>query len=112
MRVGVVSKVFGTEQRTEVLVAIRLLEETYARELARLLERPLLTVQRIVDALEIEGIIAIRLSGRERRIRLNPRYFAIEELRPLLLRLGQAGFPFVERIDAMRRGPRKKGKSV
>jgi hypothetical protein len=35
------SSPFGGCTRTETLIALRLLEESYAREIARLLERPL-----------------------------------------------------------------------
>ena len=112
MRVGAQTRLFGTERRTEVLIAVRLLEETYARELARLLDAPLLSVQRIVDALEAEGILAIRSSGRERRITLNPRYFAVAELRELLLRLSIATPQIVEAVESLRLSPRKKGKAL
>jgi DNA-binding transcriptional ArsR family regulator len=112
MRVGTQTRLFGTERRTEVLIAIRLLEETYARELARVLGAPLLSVQRIVDALEGEGILAIRSSGRERRITLNPRYFALSELRALLLRLSTATPQIVKAVESLRLSPRKKGKAL
>ena len=45
------SSPFGGQTRTRLLLALRLLEESYPRELARLLERPL---QVIVPA-ESEG---------------------------------------------------------
>lgn len=105
-------RLFGSARRTEVLVSIALLEHTYAREIARVLGAPLLSVQRIVDALESDGILAVRLSGRERRMTLNPRYVAAAELRVLLLRLSRA-YPGVRQsVAVLRRSPRKKGKAM
>lgn len=105
-------RLFGSRRRTEVLLAIALLEETYARELARVLGAPLISVQRIVDALDIEGIIATRLAGRLRRITLNPRYFAGKEIETLLRRLALADQPLVDAAGAIRRRPRRKGKPL
>lgn len=105
-------RLFGSERRTEVLLAIALLEESYARELARTLRAPLLSVQRILDALEMEGIVAIRTSGRERRVTLNPRFFALAELRTLLLRLSEGDADLTEAVYSLRRSPRKKGKPL
>ncbi len=110
--IGAKSRVLGSRRRTEVLVCIALLEETYAREVARVLKAPLLSVQRIVDALETDGVLAIRTSGRERRITLNPHYFAFSELRSLLLRLSLADPDVAGAVEALRRIPRKKGKPV
>lgn len=83
-------KLFGSRRRTEVLVTIALLGETYASELARLLKAPLFSVQNIVAALDREGVLAVRSSGRSRLISLDPRYFASKELKQLLLRLSEA----------------------
>lgn len=112
MRIGGGLKVFGTERRTQVLLAVCLLEETYPRELARMMDAPLISVQRVVDALESEGLIGTRLSGGTRRIRLNPRYFAYEELRQLLGRLAKVRSPLIDAIESLRRSPRKRGKRL
>ncbi|HEY5257902.1 MAG TPA: hypothetical protein VIJ12_05920 [Candidatus Baltobacteraceae bacterium] len=106
------SRLFGSVRRTEVLMGIALLEETYARELARVLEAPLLSVQRIVDALDREGIVATRLIGRQRRVTLNPRYFARKELEPVLRRLAQGDQRLLDAVGSMRRRPRRKGKPL
>ena len=112
MRIGSRPRLFGSERRTQVLVAVGMLQETYPRELARVLGAPLLSVQRIVDALEAEGVLATRLSGRERRIRLNPRYFALRELQALILRLARADQHTSAAVEQLRRSPRKRGKSL
>jgi hypothetical protein len=103
---------FGTRARTRVLVATALLEETYPRELTLLLALPLVTIQRAVDRLEREGVLASRRVGVQRMVRLNPRYFALNELQPLLLRLAR-GMPDVARaVSALRRRPRRAGKTI
>src|SRR5436190_7134830 len=81
------SSPFGGQTRTRVLVALRLLDDSYPRELARLLEVPLSGVQVALRGLERDGLVAARSAGRTRLFQLNPRYFAREELRSYLLRL-------------------------
>lgn len=105
-------KLFGSRRRTEVLLGVALLGETYARELARLLNAPLLSVQRVVDALDEEGVVAVRSFGKERRVTLNPRFFAIAELRALLLRLAEGETEIQQAVSSLRRSPRRKGKEL
>jgi DNA-binding transcriptional ArsR family regulator len=104
--------VLGTVRRTEVLQTIALLEETYAREIARLIDAPLLSVQRIVDALERDEIVVTRRIGVERRVALNPRFYAIAELKALLLRLSDRNERLIAAVSALRRRPRKKNKAL
>lgn len=106
------NKALGSRRRTEVLILLALLEETYPSELARLLNAPLYSVQKIVDGLDREGIVATRLIGKERRVTLNPRFFANEELRTLLLRLAQAEPDLQIAASGLRRRPRRKGKRL
>jgi hypothetical protein len=80
----------GTRRRTEVLIAIALLGETFPAELARVLGARLYSVQNIVSALDRDGVIASRVSGRARVVSLDPRYFAYPELKKLLLKLAEA----------------------
>lgn len=105
-------KLFGSRRRTQVLIAVTLAGETYARELARLADAPLLSIQRVVDALEIEGVLAVRTSGRQRRVTLNPRFYAYAELRALLLRLAEGEQELESAVGALRRSPRRKGKPL
>lgn len=106
------SSPFGGRVRTEALLALRLVEESYPRELARLLQRPLSAVQRALESLEKEGLVAGRMRGRTRLVRLAPRYFAYEELRRYLERLTQPEGELRERAAALRRRPRKAGKRL
>lgn len=103
---------FGNAARTSVLLALRLLEESYARELARLLEIPLSGVQRALRSLEADGLVAARTAGRTRLFRLDPRYFARAELAALLSRLTDAEPELKQRVEDMRRRPRKTGKPL
>lgn len=103
---------FGSPTRTKVLLAIALLEETYPRELARLLGTPLMSVQRTVNDFDREGVTASRMVGVQRQVRLNPRYFALAELRPLLQRLSKSMPEVVAAVKSFRRRPRRAGKPL
>jgi hypothetical protein len=98
--------IFGSPRRTEVLTLIALLEETYPRELARLLGARLLTIQQIVESLESEGMISTRLVGRQRRVTLNERFYGAKQLRDLLLKLGEANTELQAIVTSIRRRPR------
>jgi len=105
-------KVFGSALRTRVLVLIAALEETYPTEIARLLKAPRFSVQRIVDDLDRERLIATRSWGNERRVTLQPGSVGAKELQSYLLRLAD-GYPELRDItDSLRRRPRRKGKPV
>jgi DNA-binding transcriptional ArsR family regulator len=106
------SSPFGGQSRTAVLLALRLLEDSYARELARVLERPLNGVQMALRGLERDGLVAARAAGRTRLFRLNPRYFAREELRRYLLKLAEADPALRARVEQLRRRPRRTGKPL
>ena len=103
-------KVFGSVARTRVMVATIALRETYPREVARLTAVPLVTVQRIVDELERQGIVVSRLSGNQRRVTVHPQWIAADELRALALRLLEATPDLRAALDAERRRPRRPGK--
>jgi hypothetical protein len=105
-------KVFGTVLRTRVLLAIALTGETFASELSRLIEARLFPVQRVLDALEREGLIVGRKIGVERRITLNPRYFARAELQALLVRLGEQDGRLQQALAQHRSRPRRRGKAM
>jgi hypothetical protein len=105
-------RLFGSRRRTEVLVTIALLGETFPAELARLLNAPLFSVQNIVAALDREGVLASRISGRARVVSLDPRYFAYKELKTLLLRLSEAE-PDLRAVASGRRSrPRRAGRAL
>ena len=112
MAVNTRSSPFGSQSRTRVLLALGLLDESYARELARVLELPLSNVQKALRTLELDGLVAARALGRTRAFRLNPRYFARDALRALMLRLAEPERVLHERVEALRRRPRRTGKPV
>ncbi len=89
-----------------------LLGETYPREVARLAGVPLMSVQRIINDLERQNVLASRIQGNQRSVRLNPLFFAYDELRPLLLRLSLGEPQLVERVCALRRRPRRAHKEL
>ena len=93
-----------------MLLALSLLDESFARELARLMEVSLNGVQQALRGLEVDGLVAARSSGRTRLYRLNPRYFARQELESYLKRLADAEMELVERTAKLRKRPRRTGK--
>ena len=112
MAVNHQSSPFGSQSRTRVLLALHLLDDSYARELSRLLEMPLSNVQKALRTLEIDGLVAARPAGRTRVFQLNPRYFARDALRTFLLRLVEPESHLKSSIESMRRRPRRTGKPL
>ena len=105
-------KLFGSPRRTEVLLLLALLEESYPAELTRLLGATKASILQILDALEVEGVVSSRPLGRTRRVALDPRYFGARELRALLDKLASAQ-PQLQSLAASRRArPRRKGKAL
>jgi hypothetical protein len=105
-------KLFGGTTRTRVVVVTIALRETYPREVARIAGAPLFSVQRILDELEREGILVSVLSGNQRRVILNAEWLAANELRALALRLAEIMPSVRTALEAERRRPRRRGKSV
>jgi hypothetical protein len=105
-------RLFGTSARTKTLVAVALLNQSYPREIARVADLSLLSVQRIVDDLERQSVLASRIQGVAREVRLNPSYFAYTQLRELLLRLSAGAPDLVGAVEALRRRPRRARKPI
>lgn len=103
-------ELFGNRSRTSVLLAIRLLVETYPSELASVLGLRLFSVQLILKSLEGESVVVSRLLGRTRCVSLNPQYFAQSELSALLWKIGKQDVALQELLSARRRRPRRAGK--
>jgi len=101
---------FGSPSRTQVLKYLRLLGESFPRELARLTGLRLSAVQKALASLERDGLIAGRTVGRMRLFTLNPRFFAARELQALLTRLVDADSEIVQTVAELRRRPRRTGK--
>src|SRR4030095_4003774 len=106
------SSPFGSETRTRALLALRLLGDSYARELARVLDAPLSGVQRALQSLERDGLVAARALGRTRAYRLNPRFYARREADQLMALLVEADADLDRRTASLRRRPRRAGKPL
>jgi DNA-binding transcriptional ArsR family regulator len=97
--------------RTAMLMLVAVLDETYPAELARYLGFSISSVQRTLDKIEEERLIASRPVV-VRAVTLNPLYPAAKELRALLLRLAE-GYPEYQRIKESRRlRPRRRNKPL
>ncbi len=106
------SSPFGGQARTRVLVALRLLDSSYPRELSRILAIPVSAASRALAGLERDAIVAGRTVGRSRVYSLNPAYFARAELAAYLARLSEADPELRVRAAEIRRRPRRTGKPL
>lgn len=103
---------FGTKNRTNILLLLRILGESHASELARLAETSVSNVQKILDSLEQSGAVAGVVEGRQRRVSLNPRYFAQSELMVLLDKLALQSPELLDKVADLRRRSRRVGKAL
>jgi DNA-binding transcriptional ArsR family regulator len=106
------SSPFGGRTRTMALIALSLMDQSYPRELSRVLAKPVYGVQEALAGLEKDGLVAASSQGRTRLYRLNPRYFALRELATYLARLAEAETELRARIQTLRRRPRRTGKRL
>ena len=104
------TRLFGSQLRTDTLVAIARLGDTYISELAAVLGRRPIEVRRAVASLEAAGAVATRRRGTVRLIGLDPRFQARRELYALLLRMSES--PHYENRWAIRRRPRAMAKPL
>jgi DNA-binding transcriptional ArsR family regulator len=104
------SSPFGGLTRTRALIALVLLSQSHARELARILDVSLNAVQVALKGLERDGLVAARAQGRTRVYSLDRRYFAFDELEGYLRRLAEPEGDLLDRIEGLRRRPRRTGK--
>jgi DNA-binding transcriptional ArsR family regulator len=103
---------FGSPSRTEVLKYLRLLGESFPRELARLTGIRLSAIQKALSSLERDGLVAGRTVGRMRMFTLNPGFFAVRELEALLARLASSDSEATQTAARLRRRPRRTGKPL
>lgn len=101
------SSPFGGRTRTRTLLALRLLESSYPRELARLLGVPINGIRQALASLEGDGLVAGRHVGRTRVYQIDPLFFAKKELEAFLTRLAEADRDLRERTATLRRRPRR-----
>ena len=103
--------IFGSKLRTAILMLTAVLEETYPAELARYLKTSIANIQRALDKLETERLVATRPLV-VRAVTLNPLFPGSKELRAFLLRLAE-GYPEYQLLkEAQRRRPRWRGKAL
>lgn len=112
-KVMLFSGLFGNETAAKVLLYFQELESGYPRGVADTLGVPLSQVQRQLERLEREGILASQVLGRTRLYQWNPRCGYVDELRALLAR-GVRMLPEQVRESFLgeRRRPRRKGKPL
>lgn len=104
---------FGSAIREEILkVVIGLDQGAYARQIAGLLERDLITVQRNLRTLEQDGILASRFLDRVRLFELNRRYRYYGALRALLQTMLHDDVRVRGLLEKIRQRPRRTGKPL
>lgn len=104
---------FGSAIREEILkVVVALDQGAYARQIAGLLVRDLITVQRNLRTLEHDGILASRFLDRVRLFELNRRYRYFAQLRALLQTMLHDDVRVRGLIEAIRQRPRRTGKPI
>jgi hypothetical protein len=107
------SGLFGSAVREEILKVIVALDRgAYARQIAGLLERDLITVQRNLQRLEQDGILASRFLDRVRLFELNRRYRYVRQLGGLVQAMLHDDAVMRERIESIRQRPRRTGKPL
>jgi predicted transcriptional regulator len=94
------------------LFTLRLLEQSYARELARVIGTSLSAVQKALRTLERDGIVVGRVVGRTRVFQISPRYFAVTELERFLTKLLESEVELKRRAGRLRKRPRRTGKPL
>jgi len=107
------SGLFGNETAAKVLLYLQQLESGYPRGIAQGLQIPLSQVQRQLERLEREGVLASRVIGKTRLYQWNPRCGYLDQLRELLAR-GIEMLPkeIREAFVSERRRPRRRGKPL
>lgn len=100
---------FGSAIRTDVLVAVARLGRTYASELARVLDRRVIEVQRALASLERAGVIVTVRVGTIRSVEMSSRFPAKDELYSLLLTMSE--LPRYRDRWLVRRRPRAMSKT-
>jgi predicted transcriptional regulator len=106
------SALFGSKTRTALLVTLLDLQQSYVTELATALDRSPVTVWRMVQDLEREGVVSTMKLGSARTVELNPRFPAAEELKAVLRVLSRRDPEAASRLAGVRRAPRRIGKPL
>ena len=104
-------KLFGSRIRTDVLVTAGRLGTTYVSEIAQVLGRRPIEVQRAVASLELADVVRTRRLGTIRIVELNKRFSQYRELATLLLNMSEQPI-YAQRWKKLRRRPRAMGKAL
>lgn len=102
---------FGSAIRTDTLVTIGRLKRTYLSEIARIVSRRVIEIQRAVTSLEKAGVVVSNRVGNTRIVELNPTFWAKDELYALLLRISEMP-AYANLWPRIRRRPRAMGKPL
>jgi len=102
-------RLFGSSIRTDTLVTVGRLQRTYISEIARVLGRRVIEIQRAVASLEQAGVVISNRVGGTRIVELSPTFPAKNELYALLLRMSETPI-YADRWSKIRRRPRAMGK--
>lgn len=94
------------------MLALQLLESSYATELALVLRVPLSSMQLTLDRLEMDGLLVSGPVGRERVYSWDVRYPLLRELRALLAAMIWKEPDLEASVERLRRRPRKRGKPL
>jgi len=77
-------KLFGSPRRTQILVALSVMDDAYPSLLADLLGAKLFSVQQILESLIGEGVVTTRKEGKLRIVSLNRDFPGYNSLAMLL----------------------------
>lgn len=99
--------VFGTRTRSNALLVTHMLGASHASELSAVLGVSLSQAQLAIDSLERAGLLVGAMEGSARRVRLNPRFPAKDELSALLDKLALVSPELQDRLAEIRRRPRR-----
>ncbi|MEZ5162285.1 MAG: hypothetical protein R2688_00760 [Fimbriimonadaceae bacterium] len=104
--------IFGTETRTNFLLALHAMEPTYVAEIARVInasqENTKFTSEQLIEA----GIVTARQMGRTKVLEFNNRFFAVNQLRALLAEIYMTDSELQRKVNQVRKRPRRTGKEV
>lgn len=103
----------GSLDRERILIFIEAREQGYASQIAEFYGLSLSRIQRQLEKLETDGVLASRTVGRTRLYRFSPRYTFLRELRALLQKALSFYPPEQRELLLMnRRRPRRTGKPL
>jgi dihydroorotate dehydrogenase len=103
---------FGSRKQTVLLILIACLEESFPSEMSRISGIPIATTIQAVDKFELMGLLAVSTRGKERRVRLNPRFFALKELKALIGKVIEGEPEIQSMLERVRTRPRRKAKEI